>query len=86
MSTYSYREQGQHGPPSPVALLLGAQLRSGEPEAIDAAASRIRAALNACGGNRTHAARALGVSWRTLVGWIHDCPSLQDLRRSNLVA
>lgn len=86
MAIYNTREPGQHGPPRPAAKLLGAQLRSDDPTQIAAAAQRIREALDTCGGNRTHAAERLGVSWRALVGWLREIPALQDLRNPARVA
>lgn len=35
-------------------------------------------ALAAAKGNRTHAAKALGVARRTLLRWLEECPELRE--------
>lgn len=70
-----YRCIGEHGPKSRAALDLAALLRV-DP---DRAREQIRAALDAHGGNRTRAARELGVSLRTLQRWLRESSALQAL-------
>ena len=65
----NYREPGEHGKPSPNALMLGAMLRAGGAHKAQALAL-LQAALARCEGNRTRAARDLGVSWRALLRWL----------------
>lgn len=72
--------QGGHGPPSPVAQLISAQLRAGGEETGRAAAT-ITAALAATDGDRTRAARSLGVSLSSLMRWLEH-PALQTCKAS----
>jgi DNA-binding NtrC family response regulator len=71
MTSHYGRLRGEHGPKAPTAVLLGAMLAAGG-DTQKQAAERILDALRANDGNRTHAARTLGVSTRSLMRWIAD--------------
>lgn len=56
--------------PSPMTNALGAMLRSGDPEFIAIAVKRLRAALDATGGNLLQTAATSGIPHRTLCRWL----------------
>lgn len=55
--------------------LLGLQLR--DRTTRTAAIRRIAAVFRRHGGNAVHSAADLGVSHRTLMGWVHEIPELR---------
>jgi len=70
-----YRTGGDHGPPTPHAQILGAQIRCGG-DLRRIAVEAIAAALIVADGDRGRAAERLGVSRSSLMRWLR-LPELQ---------
>ena len=61
-----------------LAVIVGAELRSGDPCLIRSAIERLTPALIAHGGNLVHVADATGISLRSLQRWQADYPAFSN--------
>ena len=59
---------------NPLATIIGAELRSGDPRLIRSAIERLTPALYEHAGNLVHVATATGISLRSLQRWQADYP------------
>lgn len=63
---------------NPIATIIGAELRSGDPRLIRSAIERLTPALYEHAGNLVHVATATGISLRSLQRWQADYPEFSN--------